>query len=179
MLKKLFLFCIFCLNSLFPCFAKNEILLPEDTEVSIILTESVSSANATVGERIPAEVAEDVIVDGKVLIKEGSSVKILVTQVQKKKWAGRGGDLSLEMKSVKAVDGKSVPLISATGRGGKNNTASTVTLTVLFGLPGLLRRGEDAYIKEGTEFTAFVEKDTLIDFDSLDNNVIDSNSNLD
>lgn len=146
-----------------------EITIPEGTEIGVQLTKSINSSRAVVGQRIPAVVSEDLIIDDMVAIKAGTPVKAKVTSVTKKKRLGKGGEINMMILSTKAVDGTKVVLDGGIGGEGKANTASTVALTVAFGLPGLLRRGEDAHISKKRIIPAIVDEDvTLTIADPID-----------
>lgn len=134
------------------------VVLPEDTLVSIRIDQSISSANAAAGDRIQATVAEDVIVDGITVISEGTPVKAEIQDVSQKGRIGKGGNLSIRVISTKSVNNTTVHLTATQSAKGKDNNGSTVALTVLFGLPGLLRRGKDAVIPTGTIIKSYVEE---------------------
>lgn len=55
--------------------------VPADTAVSVLLNESVSSKDASVGQQVEGEVASDVVVDGKVVVPKGSRVTMSVASV--------------------------------------------------------------------------------------------------
>lgn len=141
------------------------VLLPADTVVKVSLDEYVSSANSAVGQRIRASVAEDVIVNDNVVIKKGTKVRAVVSAREKRKRLGRGGNVSLQFTSTRDVNNNIVELSSALGSEGRANTGSTVALTVLFGVPGLLRRGKDAVIPKGTVTDTYVMDDMNIEIE--------------
>ena len=153
-----------CFN--LPMFAgADKVKLPEETKVEIVLKESISSGNSAVGQPVQPVVAEDVVINGKVLVKEGTKVKAQISQLETSKRMAKGGNISISFDSTKAVDGQKVPLRAAIGRSGYNNTGSMVALTVAFGIVGFLRKGEEAYIKSGTKISAYVDENVEIETD--------------
>jgi len=104
------------------------------------------------------KVAEDVLVDGKVVIRTDSVVKAVVTAAKKPGFAGISGKLSIRIDSAKATDGQDIKLRAAKSGKGGNNTGTTVGLVVLFGPIGLLKHGKDAVIPAGTILSAFTDE---------------------
>ncbi|HEY9886699.1 MAG TPA: hypothetical protein V6C96_05495, partial [Vampirovibrionales bacterium] len=142
---------------------EKTIKLEEDSEVKVTLTKSVSSNSSIIGQPVEAEVLEDVVVNGRVLVKQGTTVKGFISSIQKAKRMGRGGNIGIQFNSVKAIDKQKIGLRSAMGRNGSDKTGKTVAMTVIFGLPGLLVKGKDAGIRKGTEIIAFVDDDYEIE----------------
>lgn len=141
---------------------RKRVTVEEDTEIKVVLTKSVSSRNSAVGQPIEAEVSEDVIVDDRVAIAKGTKVKGYISSIQRAKRMGRGGNISLQVSSVKAVDKQKVTLRSTMARVGSDKTGKTVAMTVIFGLPGLLVKGRDAGVRKGTVIPAYVDEDYII-----------------
>jgi len=141
---------------------EKEILLKEETTLKIVLNKSISSSNSAIGQPIEAEVAEDIIIDDRIIIAKGSPVKGSISAVETAKRIGKGGSISLQISSVRAVDEQKVSLRSGLGRNGSDKTGKTVALTVIFGLPGLLVKGREAGMVKGTKITAFVDDDIKI-----------------
>lgn len=139
------------------------ITLPADTVVKVVLNEHVSSANTTVGQRVKASVAEDVTINDQIVIKKDTKVRAMVSAREKRKRLGKGGNVSLQFSSTRDINNNLIELGSALGREGRASTGSTVALTVLFGVPGLLKRGKDAVIPKGTVAEAFVLDDVQIE----------------
>jgi hypothetical protein len=136
--------------------------LPEDTELPVLVTQTVSSGSSAVGQPIKAEIEKDILIDNIVVISKGTPVKAFVSQIEHAKRLGKGGSISVQINSVKAVDGQKVSLRSAMGRSGKDNTGATVAMTVLFGLPGLLVKGSEAGIRKNTVIKAYVDEELEI-----------------
>lgn len=78
------------------------------TPVSMHVTSVVSSRTAHVGDTVKLAVAEDVIVDGYVLIARGAEGKGTVDAVQPAQMDGVQGQLRVSYKWVRAVDGSKI-----------------------------------------------------------------------
>ena len=136
----------------------TSVSIPDGTEIKIVTIEEISGQKVVEGDPLTFKVSEDVIINGKTVIAKGAIVKGTVSSAKKKGFMGKGGDLSVRIESTETIDGQKLKLrASKSGKGG-DNVGSTVALTVLFGPLGLLRKGKEAKIKEGTVLTAFTDE---------------------
>src|SRR3984893_15963110 len=148
----------------------RKFILEDATPIKLVLSETISSADATVGQLVSFEVVEDVLVDGIVVIPKGGTAWATVTSAQSKRRMGRGGKLDLNIDKVRLVDG-SKPLLSDTKntKGGGHTGAMTgaIVATSLILWPAapffLLMHGKDITIPKGTALTAFVQGDDVLD----------------
>jgi len=138
--------------------------------VKLRLSQTISSANAKVGQEIPFEVVEDISVDQVVVLPKGATAIANVTAAQTKKSMGRGGRLDVAISYARLKDNEKVALrASQENKGGGHIGAMTgamVATSVVF-FPAaplfLFIKGKDITIPQGTEVTAFVEGDTHLD----------------
>jgi hypothetical protein len=145
--------------------ASNVILLPDSTPVKLSLSQALSSANATQGQVIEFRVAEDVVVNGTVLIKKDTLALGKVTFAQGKKHMGRAGSLDIEADKTHAVDGSKIELHAEEGSKGKSNAGAMsagmlITATGVgapIGALWLLKHGKDATIPAGSILTAYTD----------------------
>ncbi|HEX5036486.1 MAG TPA: caspase family protein [bacterium] len=158
------------------------VTLHEGESVRLRLKETVSTKTAHAGDQIRLEAAEDVYVNGRLVITAGSAAKGEVEALRKKRGIVHG-ELVCRLGYVQAVDGQWVPLeglvsrspsglkempegttsdpLSPTGSDTEKDIASG--LTAFFFLPFYpLFMGRDAVLQEGTLFEAFVARDTAI-----------------
>jgi hypothetical protein len=150
--------------------AGSRFVLEDGTPIKLVLSETISSADTTVGQTIPFEVVEDVIVDGIVVVPKGGNAWATVTDAQPKMRMGRGGKLDLNIDKVRLVDG-SKTLLSAVKntKGGSHTGAMTgaIVATSLIVWPAapffLFMHGKDITIPKGTAITAFVQGDDVLD----------------
>lgn len=141
-----------------PAPAPHRVKLREGTEVPLVFVDQVSSATAGEGDRINLRVDEPIKMDGVTVIPAGAPAIGTVTGAHKKGFMGKAGDLNLVLNYVKVGDER-VRLRGNRGKEGDGKLGTTVTLTVLFGPLGLLKRGHDVVIKAGSPITAFVDQD--------------------
>ena len=87
------------------------------------------------GQRVRAQVSRDVLVDGKVLIKEGTPVFVKVDSVTSKKFAGIKGKLSLRAFETESIDGQVIDLDGGYHKEGRSKMALSITLGVVVFLP--------------------------------------------
>jgi len=150
--------------------AGSRFVLEDATPIKLVLSETISSADTTVGQTIPFEVVEDVLVDGIVVVPKGGNAWATVTDAQPKRRMGRGGKLDLNIDKVRLVDG-SKTLLSAVKntKGGGHTGAMTgaIVATSLIVWPAapffLFMHGKDITIPKGTAITAFVQSDDVLD----------------
>ncbi|HEV3305396.1 MAG TPA: PEGA domain-containing protein [Candidatus Sulfotelmatobacter sp.] len=155
--------------------AGSRFVLEDGTPIKLVLSETISSADTTVGQTIPFEVVEDVMVDGIVVVPKGGNAWATVTDAQPKRRMGRGGKLDLNIDKVRLVDG-SKTLLSAVKntKGGSHTGAMTgaIVATSLIVWPAapffLFMHGKDITIPKGTAITAFVQGDDVLDRSRFD-----------
>jgi hypothetical protein len=153
-----------------PATPAQRFVLEDGTPVKLVLSQNVSSADATVGQTVSFEVVEDILVDGIVVVPKGSTAWATVTEAQHKKTMGRGGKLDMNIDKVRLADG-SKTLLAATknAKGGGHTGAMTgaIVATSLILWPAapffLLIHGKDITIPKGTALTAFIQGDDVLD----------------
>ncbi len=153
------------------CLAQSaQLALEEGTPVRLKLNETISTKTSTAGQKVALTVLEDVIdKDGKtVLLKEGSPAVAYLTNLDEKD-GSKGGKLSIEISSVKAIDGSRIALRGTkvkSGHGGAG-VGSYVVGGLLLGVIGLgvvalCGHSGSAKMASGTILTAFVDHDTTV-----------------
>ena len=137
--------------------------LEDGTPVQLRMEETVSSADAHVGDSIVLEVLEEVRVGNVVVAAKGGTAIATVTTAQSKKNMGRGGKLDINVDYVKLVDGEKAALRAVKDvKGGGHTGAMTgaIVATSLIFFPAaplfLFMKGKDITIPKGTVVTAFV-----------------------
>jgi antitoxin (DNA-binding transcriptional repressor) of toxin-antitoxin stability system len=137
--------------------------LEDGTPVQLRMGQTVSSADAHVGDSIVLEVLEEVRVGNVVVVAKGGTAIATVTTAQSKKNMGRGGKLDINVDYVKLADGERAALRAVKDvKGGGHTGAMTgaIVATSLVFFPAaplfLFMKGKDITIPKGTEVTAFV-----------------------
>jgi hypothetical protein len=145
-------------------------ILEADTPVKLVLGETISSADERVGNLVNFEVVEDVMVNNVVVIPRGSNAWATVTVAEPKKRMGRGGKLDINIDKVRLADGEKVLLRAVKGGKGGGHQGAMVGAMVATSLvvwPAapffLFMHGKDISIPKGTQITAFIEGDAVLD----------------
>lgn len=131
----------------------QSLTLLDSTPIRMKLGKALSSADAQVGDEVNLEVSEDVVVDGFLVIAKGAIASGVVNEVEPKKILGRGGKLSLLVRSVRLADNEQAVLRSGGEGKGSSSTAGMV-------IP--VMHGKDITFPKGMEFTAYVNGDTRL-----------------
>ncbi|MDQ6662769.1 MAG: serine/threonine protein kinase [Acidobacteriota bacterium] len=92
--------------------ARRSVTIPEGTKVRLTVLEDVLVSTAKKGDPLACKVAENVRVDGALVIARGAAASGVVADAEKKKIFGRGNKLILQFVSAQAVDGQPVRLSS-------------------------------------------------------------------
>lgn len=119
----------------------------DGTPVRLKLSHAVSSANAHVGDEVPFEVTEDVVVNGYTVIRKGTNTTGNVAEVAPKGRFGKSGKLTVNLTSVPLVDKETAELRLYQENTNERHGVSKV-------LP--VRGGKDVTLAEGTEMFAYV-----------------------
>lgn len=148
--------------------APNTLL--DGTPVKLRLSQTISSADAKVGQEVPFEVVEDVQVDGVTVLPKGATAIGSVTEAEPKKRMGRGGKLNVNISYARLTDQQKVALRAmkdTKGGGHVGAMAGAIVATSLVFFPAaplfLLMHGKDITIPQGTEITAFADGDMHLD----------------
>jgi len=132
------------------------LVLKEGTEIKLKFAQNVTSRVTRPGQMIEFVVAEPVVVDGVLLIKQGARSIGYVANTESASGTGKGGTMEIRMEAVR-TRGNMVKLTGADSRTEKRASGRVVGMTILFGLSGFLSaRGHEVKIPEGTPMTAYV-----------------------
>ena len=145
-----------------PANQTTEVVIPDGTEFTVTTTEEITSKTATAGDPLSFKVTEDVKINGRLVIAEGTLVKGVVANAKKSGMMGKGGALSIRVESTTSVDNQKIKLRSSKGKEGDDKTGTTVALVVLLGPLGLLKHGKNAKIKSGTQIKVFTDEEKKV-----------------
>jgi len=144
--------------------------LEDGTPVKLRINQTISSADARVGQTVDFEVLEEVKLGDTLIIPKGGIAWATVTEAQSKRRMGRGGKLDMNIDSVRLVDGEKIALRAVKdGKGGGHVGAMTgaIVATSIVFFPAaplfLFMHGKDITIPKGTEITAFVNGNVPLD----------------
>ena len=144
--------------------------LDDGTPVTLRISQTVSSADARVNDRVEFEVTEEVRVADTLIIPKGGIAWGTVTEAQHKRRLGRGGKLEIVMNSVRLADGETAPLRAtkeAQGGGHQGVMTAGIVATGLIFWPVapafLFIHGKDITIPKGTEVPTFINGNFALD----------------
>ena len=123
------------------------LVLLDSTAVRMKLNKPLSSADAHVDDEVSFEVSEDVIVDGFLVVPKGAQAIGVVNEAEPKKALGRGGKLSVLIRSVRLADNEQAVLRSGGEGKGSSSTAGMV-------IP--VMRGKDITFPKDMDFIGYV-----------------------
>ena len=129
------------------------VVLLDSTPVHMKLGRELSSAAAQVGDEVNLEVSEDVVIDSLLIIPKGANATGVVNEAEPRKALGRGGKLSILVRSVRLANNDQAVLRSGGEAKGANSSAGVV-------IP--VMRGKDVIFPKGMEITAYVNGDTRL-----------------
>ena len=142
--------------------AYAEVLTLRSGSVVVVqTTRAYTSENTKSDELADLIVAADVLVDGKVVIRQGTAVSGTIEDAQSAEMLGREGQLAISINSARAVDGTTVPLsgrISARGDDEMTGTVVGAFFCPLF----LLNQGGEAAIAAGAQSRGIVLGDVNV-----------------
>ncbi len=139
-------------------------ILQDGTPVKLRLTQNLSSADAKAGQEIFLEVADDIELDGVIVLRRGSPAIGVVTEAEAKRRMGRAGKLSFNITDVLLADDEKAPLRAVNDSSGDSHVKG-MTGMMASGVPMaaapflLLMHGENTSFPKGTEITAFIDGD--------------------
>ena len=151
--------------------ANKQPVLEDGTPIKLRISQTVSSADAQVDDRVEFEVLEELKVGDVVVIPKGGIALGTVTEGQAKRRMGRGGKLEIVMDSVRLADGEKAALrATKTAQGGGHTGAMTagIVVTGLLFWPAapffLFMHGKDITIPKGTLVPTFISGNVPLDF---------------
>jgi hypothetical protein len=134
------------------------------------LQETLSSADAKVGQEVAFEVVDDISVNGYTVISRGTVAKGTVTGALPARRMGRAGKLNVNIDSVHLNDGEKVALRAVKdAQGGSHVGAMTgaMVATAIVFFPAaplfLFIKGKNITIPKGTPITSFVNGNVPLD----------------
>lgn len=132
------------------------VILKAGTTIPLELVSTLSGNKVQSGQMVDFRVLDDIKVNGKTVISVGSIAKGQITRAKKNGLMGNEGELTVEIKSVRAVDGTTVYLSGNNlSDEGSNRLAISIVLTICC-LFGFLIKGGKAEIPAGAQIQGTV-----------------------
>lgn len=146
------------------------LLLTDGTPVQLLLADTLSSADATVGQRITFETIFPVVVNGIVVIPRGAAAWGTVTSVRRRGLMARAGKLTVEINVVRLADGRTASLRAiekAKGDSNSDGMKQEMEGTAFVFYPAapvaLLTKGKNITLPKGADVTAYVNGNVVLD----------------
>ena len=149
-------------------YRQDEIVVTEGTPINVAIAKEVTSKEAKPNDPVDFTVAEDLVINGQVIVRKGTPAIGSVINAEKGGYMGKSGKLAVQVESTTTTAGQPLKLRAAKGREGDDKTTSTMVLTMIS--PAFLfRKGGDAKIAPGTVVTVYVaeEKRFRVEGDTL------------
>lgn len=134
-------------------------------EVPLKLSEELTTKGKKLktGQRFHLEVAENVLVDGRVVIPAGTPAFGEVTDVRNKGMWGKSGHINARVLYA-LVNGRQIRLTGNFDDKGVTGTAGVVGAVALVPVAGFFMTGTSARLPIGTPIKAFVDEDVPLSF---------------
>lgn len=144
------------------------ISVPAGTPIKVRLLENLNSQYTKDNERIRFEVVEDVVLQGRVVIRRGAKAFGRVEDARAAKGWGKKGKLEFVVESVEGADGYPLEVDFDAGQVAGNSTgavAATIYFAPLFG-GGV--KGKKARLPKGLEYVVTTAKSVTMHVENLD-----------
>ena len=119
------------------------------------------------GSTVSMAVAQDVTVDGHVVIASNTPATATVNWAEEKGMVGKAGKISFSVDATRAVDGTRIPLKATVGQKGTDKETAAVATGIICCPLFLMMKGEEASFPAGTETKAYVEGNFTFTLDKL------------
>ncbi|MDH7571300.1 MAG: hypothetical protein QHJ73_17115, partial [Armatimonadota bacterium] len=138
--------------------------LLDKTPVKLALLHEIASGRNKVGESVAFQVVEEIKApNGQVLIAKGARGSGKITASSPAGMLGRAGKLEFTVEHVLAVNNARVPLRASMEQRGKGSQTAVIAASLFLSVGAVFFRGKNIVLKEGQEFTAYVDGDVIID----------------
>ena len=114
-----------------------------------------------VGQRVQLEVAQDVLLNGRVVIPARSPVEGVLTHVRNKGMWGKSGAIQLQIKSV-TINGTNIRLKGDMDSRGETGTAGVVGAIAILPIAGFFVTGTSAEMPLNMPGRAFLDQDIAL-----------------
>ena len=107
------------------------VTVPNGSVIPVKTTNQLSSAQLMLGQEVICSVAQDVKIEGQVVIKAGSPVYGSVQESKGGQMAGIAGSIIIALNSVVAVDGTNIAITGSFSNAAKSEVGGTVAVGVI------------------------------------------------
>ena len=138
-------------------------ILRAGAPVPVVLSEFLTTKgkNLKVGQKVQLEVAQDVLLGGRVVIPARSPVEGVLTEIRNKGMWGKSGAIRLHINSVN-INGTSIRLKGDMDTRGETGTAGVVGALVVLPVAGFFVTGTSAEMPLNMPGRAFLDQDVAL-----------------
>jgi hypothetical protein len=138
-------------------------VLRAGSPVPVALSEALTTKgkNLKVGQRVRLEVAQDVMLNGRLVIPARSPVEGVLTEVRNKGMWGKSGAIRLHISSVN-INGASIRMTGDMDTRGQTGTAGVVGAIVALPIAGFFVTGTSAEMPLNMPGRAFLDQDIAL-----------------
>ncbi len=134
-------------------------ILRQGTQVALTVVSPVNTKEDRVGKRVELQVADDIMVNNKMVLAKGTPAFGELTLSKKSGSFGKSGKMAGRVLYIKNGN-ENIPVTGNFDDRGKSGTGATVGVAVVAGVFLAFVKGKNAVLEAGTEMTATVERDT-------------------
>ena len=137
---------------------QDEIILTEGTSINLITTKEIITREAKPDDPIEFTVAEDLVINGHVIVRKGTLAQASVIIPAKGGYLGRSGKLAIHIESTTTSDGQRLRLRAAKPGPGNDKTASPI-LSAIVDPMFLYQQGREPKIAPGRVVPVYVAEE--------------------
>jgi hypothetical protein len=140
--------------------SEAKLVLTQGTAIPLLFASDITSKTADIGDKIALTLAEDIKSGDVILVAKGTHAVGFVTQADKAGPLGVPGEVFFRVDSLQTKN-LAIKLNGSAAKEGHDKYGTAGAL--MFPLPlGFLEPGQEAEIKQGTPFIAYVATDTVL-----------------
>lgn len=147
-----------------PAAPATPLVLRAGTPIRLTTVDKMDSRSVIQGERFPLSVAEDVAVNGHVVIPGGTAAVGEVEALSGKGMVGKAGKLVLSPLFIE-LSGRRVQLVGTTEQQGRDSTTGVAVTSLLLTSLGIFITGGSATVPAGSVLFAKVRTDVRLEAD--------------
>lgn len=137
---------------------QDEIVVTEGTPLTIVTAKEIITRDAKADDAIEFTVAEDLMINGQVIVRKGTPAHGSVIIPEKGGYLGKSGKLAIYVDSTTTIDGKPLKLRAAKSNEGDDKTTSAMSPAIID--PSVLfQHGRDPKVAPGKAITVYIAEE--------------------
>lgn len=138
-----------------------QVKVPEGTEFSVRLEDTISSSSAKEGDRFTVSLDDDVKLSDGTILRAGYRGVGEVVEARDNGALGKNGKLNIRLVYLKVGEDR-IRLRASRGAQGDGRVGATVATVILFWPAAPFIKGKDVTITKGTVMTAYSDQDMTL-----------------